>query len=116
MHCGRAQNPVRVGQLEPVVSVIVTQVGDPEADVVDQPRTMVGQATQANVEDLILNKRDGTMSVASNESIRTAGRDIKAVQADPKSPLSLIKCGSREIRVQARSRRDDIWPADRVKT
>jgi hypothetical protein len=64
-HSGRAQNPVIVGQLEPVVSVTVTQVGDPEVDVVGQQRTTVGQvpktaARQANVEDRIFECNRGS--------------------------------------------------------
>lgn len=42
MQSGRAQRPVGVGQEEPVVSVIVTQVGDSEAlVVVSQARTLM---------------------------------------------------------------------------
>jgi len=36
---------VIAGQPEPVVSVTVTQAGDPEVDVLDPPKTMLGQAT-----------------------------------------------------------------------
>lgn len=54
MQSGRAQDPVRVGQVEPSVSVMVTQVGDPEGVVVggvvvDQPRTMVGHVARTAV-------------------------------------------------------------------
>jgi len=47
-----------VGQPVPVVSVTVTQVGDPEVDVVDPQRTRVGEVPttatrEANVEDRI---------------------------------------------------------------
>jgi hypothetical protein len=67
MHCGRGQNPEIVGQVEPVVSVIVTQVGEVEVEEFDQPETSAGQVTttaasQAKVEGHIFENRDADMS------------------------------------------------------
>jgi hypothetical protein len=45
---GRRQAPARLGQVEPIVSVIVTQVGDPEG-VIESPRMRLGQVTMTAV-------------------------------------------------------------------
>lgn len=58
-HAGRTQNPVRVGQVDPEVSVIVTQVGDPDGpDEISPARTSMGWAANTaarkeNVENCI---------------------------------------------------------------